>query len=62
MDGRYPPGGGGAYQRFGERMHMQPDKELNDLLDFSAMFSPPVSSGMKGPSQGNMDMYNAYKQ
>ncbi|XP_060582964.1 transcription factor 12-like isoform X4 [Ruditapes philippinarum] len=64
--------GNGPYQRFGERMHIQPDKELNDLLDFSAfndpyhkMFSPPVSAGMKGPVQqggGNMEMYNAYKQ
>ena len=26
-----------AYQRFGERMNMQSDKELNDLLDFSAV-------------------------
>uniref|UniRef100_A0A4W4DY19 Transcription factor 12 n=1 Tax=Electrophorus electricus TaxID=8005 RepID=A0A4W4DY19_ELEEL len=24
------------------------DKELSDLLDFSAMFSPPVSSGKNG--------------
>ncbi|KAL4216690.1 Transcription factor 4 [Mactra antiquata] len=90
--GPYPPGprfgdrypypnnsaGGGPYQRFGDRMHIQPDKELNDLLDFSAfndpfhkMFSPPVSSGMKGPGGppggppgNNMgDMYSApYKQ
>lgn len=66
-----------AYQRFGERMNMQSDKELNDLLDFSAfadpyhkMFSPPVSGGqMKpgpGPSNSNPGidpvMYNAYKQ
>lgn len=66
-----------AYQRFGERMNMQSDKELNDLLDFSAfadpyhkMFSPPVSGGqMKpgpGPSSSNPGidpvMYNAYKQ
>ena len=28
--------GSGAY-RFGDRMPMQPDKELNDLLDFSAV-------------------------
>ena len=28
-----------AYQRFGERMNMQSDKELNDLLDFSAVSS-----------------------
>ncbi|XP_052234646.1 transcription factor 4-like isoform X1 [Dreissena polymorpha] len=68
MDSRFPQGVGGPYQRFGERMHM-PDKELNDLLDFSAfndpfhkMFSPPVSSNMKGPGQSNMDMFNAYKQ
>ncbi|XP_053387726.1 transcription factor 12-like isoform X5 [Mercenaria mercenaria] len=61
--------GSGPYQRFGERMHIQPDKELNDLLDFSAfndpyhkMFSPPVSAGMKAPGPGNMEMYNAYKQ
>uniref|UniRef100_A0A8C5IDZ7 Transcription factor 4 n=1 Tax=Junco hyemalis TaxID=40217 RepID=A0A8C5IDZ7_JUNHY len=26
------------------------DKELSDLLDFSAMFSPPVSSGKNGPT------------
>ncbi|XP_078456298.1 transcription factor 12-like isoform X5 [Lampetra planeri] len=26
------------------------DKELNDLLDFSAMFSPPVNSGKSGPT------------
>ncbi|XP_041091555.1 transcription factor 4-like isoform X10 [Polyodon spathula] len=26
------------------------DKELSDLLDFSAMFSPPVSSGKHGPT------------
>uniref|UniRef100_A0A672Q9Y9 Transcription factor 4 n=2 Tax=Sinocyclocheilus grahami TaxID=75366 RepID=A0A672Q9Y9_SINGR len=26
------------------------DKELSDLLDFSAMFSPPVSSGKNGPA------------
>ena len=27
------------------------------------MFSPPVSSGVKGPGPGgNMEMYNAYKQ
>ncbi|XP_032906465.1 transcription factor 12 isoform X16 [Amblyraja radiata] len=26
------------------------DKELNDLLDFSAMFSPPVNSGKNGPT------------
>lgn len=26
------------------------------------MFSPPVSGGMKGPGQGSMDMYSAYKQ
>ncbi|XP_072134546.1 transcription factor 12 isoform X2 [Mobula birostris] len=26
------------------------DKELSDLLDFSAMFSPPVNSGKNGPT------------
>uniref|UniRef100_A0A8C2T073 Transcription factor 4 n=1 Tax=Coturnix japonica TaxID=93934 RepID=A0A8C2T073_COTJA len=26
------------------------DKELSDLLDFSAMFSPPVSGGKNGPT------------
>uniref|UniRef100_A0A8C4QUK9 Transcription factor 12 n=1 Tax=Eptatretus burgeri TaxID=7764 RepID=A0A8C4QUK9_EPTBU len=26
------------------------DKELNDLLDFSAMFSPPVNSRKSGPT------------
>lgn len=26
------------------------------------MFNPPVSSGMKGPGPGSMDMYSAYKQ
>uniref|UniRef100_A0A3B5LSU7 Uncharacterized protein n=1 Tax=Xiphophorus couchianus TaxID=32473 RepID=A0A3B5LSU7_9TELE len=26
------------------------DKELSDLLDFSAMFEPPVSNGKNGPT------------
>uniref|UniRef100_A0A8C4LNB2 Transcription factor 12 n=1 Tax=Equus asinus TaxID=9793 RepID=A0A8C4LNB2_EQUAS len=26
------------------------DKELSDLLDFSAMFSPPVNSGKTRPT------------
>uniref|UniRef100_A0A8C2C4L2 Transcription factor 12 n=1 Tax=Cyprinus carpio TaxID=7962 RepID=A0A8C2C4L2_CYPCA len=26
------------------------DKELSDLLDFSAMFSPPVNSGKNRPT------------
>ncbi|KAM8828758.1 transcription factor 4 isoform 3-T3 [Spinachia spinachia] len=31
-------------------MALGTDKELSDLLDFSAMFSPPVSSGKNGPT------------
>uniref|UniRef100_A0A3Q2ZZJ5 Transcription factor 12 n=1 Tax=Kryptolebias marmoratus TaxID=37003 RepID=A0A3Q2ZZJ5_KRYMA len=35
----------------GQRMAaLGTDKELSDLLDFSAMFSPPVSSGKNGPT------------
>ncbi|KAL3886751.1 hypothetical protein ACJMK2_026725 [Sinanodonta woodiana] len=54
-----------VYQSFGDRMHT--DKELNDLLDFSAMFSPPVSNSMKNvpqnPGPSPMDpLYTAYKQ
>ncbi|VDH91718.1 transcription factor 4/12 [Mytilus galloprovincialis] len=36
---------------FGDRMNVHSDKELNDLLDFSAMFSPPT--GGNGGHPGN---------
>ena len=43
---------------FGDRMNVHSDKELNDLLDFSAMFSPPTggNGGMK-QNPGNMEYY-----
>ncbi|XP_061190869.1 transcription factor 4-like isoform X5 [Saccostrea echinata] len=49
---------------FGDRMNMHSDKELSDLLDFSAMFSPPVGSNavMKNnPQQSNQNMEFGFK-
>lgn len=49
---------------FGDRMNMHSDKELSDLLDFSAMFSPPVGSNavMKNnPQQNNQNMEFGFK-
>ncbi|XP_019351464.1 transcription factor 4 isoform X6 [Alligator mississippiensis] len=49
-------GHGGGLCDFAKMHHQQrmaalgTDKELSDLLDFSAMFSPPVSSGKNGPT------------
>uniref|UniRef100_A0AAZ1XEG1 Transcription factor 4 n=1 Tax=Oreochromis aureus TaxID=47969 RepID=A0AAZ1XEG1_OREAU len=40
------------------------DKELSDLLDFSAMFSPPVSSGKNGPTSlgsGHFSVNSQYR-
>ncbi|KAK1802061.1 hypothetical protein P4O66_004404 [Electrophorus voltai] len=34
------------------------DKELSDLLDFSAMFSPPVSSGKNRPTTLGSSQFN----
>ncbi|XP_046350330.1 transcription factor 4-like isoform X3 [Haliotis rufescens] len=53
-----------AQLRFGDRMAVQSDKELNDLLDFSAMFSPPVpgqpmKNGPNPPPESTM--YPGYK-
>ncbi|XP_025081077.1 transcription factor 12-like isoform X3 [Pomacea canaliculata] len=52
---------------FGARMNVGGDKELSDLLDFSAMFSPPVrgatgaSATMKG-GPPNVDSSQLYHQ
>ncbi|KAI5088617.1 transcription factor 12 isoform X3 [Silurus meridionalis] len=35
------------------------DKELSDLLDFSAMFSPPVSSGKNRPTTLGSSQFSA---
>ncbi|GAA6104503.1 transcription factor 12 isoform X1 [Tachysurus ichikawai] len=35
------------------------DKELSDLLDFSAMFSPPVSSGKNRPTTLGSSQFTA---
>ncbi|XP_041355899.1 transcription factor 4-like isoform X1 [Gigantopelta aegis] len=49
---------GQVHVRLGDRMTVPTDKELNDLLDFSAMFSPPVpgsqpmKNGPAGPVPG----------
>ncbi|XP_046580774.1 LOW QUALITY PROTEIN: transcription factor 4-like [Haliotis rubra] len=53
-----------AQLRFGDRMAVPSDKELNDLLDFSAMFSPPVpgqpmKNGPNPPPESTM--YPGYK-
>lgn len=42
---------------FGDRMNVHSDKELNDLLDFSAMFSPPTGGNGKMNPGGNMEYY-----
>ncbi|XP_056002042.1 transcription factor 4-like isoform X28 [Ostrea edulis] len=49
---------------FGDRMNIHSDKELSDLLDFSAMFSPPIGSngGVKNtPQQSNQNMEFGFK-
>ncbi|CDQ80116.1 unnamed protein product [Oncorhynchus mykiss] len=35
------------------------DKELSDLLDFSAMFSPPVNSGKNRPTTLGSSQFSA---
>ncbi|MGH0127306.1 UNVERIFIED_CONTAM: hypothetical protein FKN15_048884 [Acipenser sinensis] len=35
------------------------DKELSDLLDFSAMFSPPVTSGKNRPTTLGSSRFSA---
>uniref|UniRef100_A0AAR2LK85 Transcription factor 12 n=1 Tax=Pygocentrus nattereri TaxID=42514 RepID=A0AAR2LK85_PYGNA len=36
------------------------DKELSDLLDFSAMFSPPVNSGKNRPTTLGSSQFSNY--
>ncbi|CAN0321404.1 unnamed protein product [Lampetra planeri] len=60
LGGRYKTGGAAALKEEMEKLRsMNPqqriaalgtDKELSDLLDFSAMFSPPVNSGKTRPT------------
>lgn len=57
-----------AFQRFGDRMNVGSDKELNDLLDFSAVSNTfPHPSTCSGFSRsighvGNYMLYNLEKQ
>ncbi|XP_065944729.1 transcription factor 4 isoform X3 [Magallana gigas] len=54
----------GPHGTFGDRVNMHSDKELSDLLDFSAMFSPPIGSngGVKNnPQQSNQNMEFGFK-
>ncbi|GAB1605694.1 transcription factor 4-like isoform X2 [Argonauta hians] len=57
-------GQGGSHSRpgqftLGDRMNIATDKELSDLLDFSAMFSPPVTGqGMKNGTTNMDSMYS----
>ncbi|KAK3095875.1 hypothetical protein FSP39_020185 [Pinctada imbricata] len=49
---------------FGDRMNVHTDKELSDLLDFSAMFSPPVgNNNMKNgsPQSSSSNMEYSFK-
>lgn len=51
---RFMPGMGPT---FGDRMNVHSDKELNDLLDFSAMFSPPTGGNVAMKNPGGMEYY-----
>uniref|UniRef100_A0A8D3E6W1 Transcription factor 12 n=1 Tax=Scophthalmus maximus TaxID=52904 RepID=A0A8D3E6W1_SCOMX len=38
------------------------DKELSDLLDFSAMFSPPVTGGKNRPTTLGSSQFSSLRQ